>query len=60
MQELMKLVNGRSMINTRLVLIISIFSLSYLSLDAQVNTVEFGKNGVQFKKFKWDYIQTSN
>ena len=27
---------------------------------AQVNTVEFGKNRVQFKKFKWQYYQTSN
>src|SRR5215216_5466456 len=28
--------------------------------DAQVNTVEFGKNRVQFKKFKWQYYQTDN
>ncbi len=27
---------------------------------AQVNSVEFGKNRVQFKKFKWQYYQTSN
>ncbi|MEJ7737725.1 MAG: hypothetical protein WKF97_09890 [Chitinophagaceae bacterium] len=27
---------------------------------AQVNTVEFGKNRVQFKKFKWAYYQTEN
>ena len=27
---------------------------------AQVNTVEFGKNRVQFKKFKWQYYQTKN
>jgi hypothetical protein len=27
---------------------------------AQVNTVEFGKNRVQFKKFKWQYYQTDN
>ena len=32
---------------------------SLLSL-AQVNTVEFGKNRVQFKKFKWQYYQTKN
>ncbi|MEO6915228.1 MAG: hypothetical protein ABI151_05795, partial [Chitinophagaceae bacterium] len=54
------LVDRHSLVNTRLVLIISIFSFSFLSLNAQVNTVEFGKNRVQFKKFKWDYIQTSN
>src|SRR5258708_24500401 len=27
---------------------------------AQVNTVEFGKNRLQFKKSKWKYYQTSN
>ncbi|MDP4246052.1 MAG: hypothetical protein Q8932_09410 [Bacteroidota bacterium] len=27
---------------------------------AQVNTVEFGKNRLQFKKFKWKYYQTEN
>ncbi len=26
----------------------------------QVNAVEFGKNRVQFKKFKWNYYQTRN
>src|SRR5215475_9855945 len=30
------------------------------SLSAQVNTVEFGKNHRQFKKFKWQYYQTPN
>ena len=30
------------------------------SLRAQVNTVEFGKNRLQFKKFKWQYYQTTN
>src|SRR6201994_3254159 len=30
------------------------------SLRAQVNTVEFGKNRLQFKKFKWKYYQTQN
>ncbi|RYY40250.1 MAG: hypothetical protein EOO08_07645 [Chitinophagaceae bacterium] len=28
--------------------------------QAQVNTVEFGKNRVQYKKFKWKYYQTEN
>jgi len=27
---------------------------------AQVNTIEFGKNRQQFKKFKWKYYQTPN
>src|ERR1044072_9538811 len=26
----------------------------------QVNTVEFGKNRVQYRKFKWQYHQTTN
>ena len=30
------------------------------SLRAQVNTVEFGKNRLQFKNFKWQYYQTPN
>lgn len=28
--------------------------------NAQVSSVEFGKNRVQFKKFKWSYYQTKN
>jgi hypothetical protein len=28
--------------------------------QAQVNTVEFGKNRLQFKNFKWKYYQTPN
>ncbi len=28
--------------------------------NAQVNAVEFGKNRVQYKKFKWQYYQTKN
>ena len=43
---------------------ISLFSLilllgSYFAI-AQVNSVEFGKYRVQFKKFKWKYYQTKN
>lgn len=33
---------------------------SYLPASAQVNTVEYGKNRVQYKKFKWQYYQTPN
>ncbi|OQP64885.1 hypothetical protein A3860_19230 [Niastella vici] len=29
-------------------------------LFAQVNTVEFGKNRVQYRKFKWQYYQSTN
>ena len=31
-----------------------------LSVGAQVNTVEFGKNRVQYRKFTWKYYQTPN
>lgn len=30
------------------------------NVEAQVNTVEFGKNRVQYQKFKWKYYQTEN
>lgn len=34
----------------------------FLSMEtkAQVNSVEFGKNRVQYQKFKWKYYQTEN
>ena len=34
--------------------------LLQMDVSAQVNTVEFGKNRVQFRKFKWQYYQTTN
>ncbi len=34
-------------------------SIAFLS-NAQVSSVEFGKNRVQYKKFKWQYYQTRN
>ncbi|MBK8611489.1 MAG: hypothetical protein IPL84_16510 [Chitinophagaceae bacterium] len=40
-------------------LFIACFFLPIIA-DAQVNAVEFGKNRVQFKKFKWNYYQTRN
>ncbi|RYY53609.1 MAG: hypothetical protein EOO09_17450, partial [Chitinophagaceae bacterium] len=41
--------------------LIACFLLVAISgLEAQVNTVEFGKNRVQFQKFKWKYYQTEN
>ena len=38
------------------------FALTLMSIEsyAQVNTVEFGKNRVQFRKFNWQYYQTTN
>src|SRR5674476_798954 len=34
--------------------------LGSYTTSAQVNAVEFGKNRVQYKKFKWQYYQTTN
>jgi len=34
--------------------------LGILQAEAQVNTVQFGKNRVQYQKFKWKYHQTDN
>src|SRR4030095_4699561 len=31
-----------------------------IGTQSQVNTVEFGKNRVQYKKFKWQYYQSAN
>lgn len=36
------------------------FCLLPVAMQAQVNAVEFGKNRVQYKKFKWNYFQTKN
>jgi hypothetical protein len=40
-------------------LLISVLTLSAFS-HAQVNSVEFGKNRVQYQKFNWKYYQTEN
>jgi hypothetical protein len=37
-----------------------IFLNFYSIANAQVNTVEFGKNRVQYQKFNWRYYQTDN
>jgi hypothetical protein len=37
----------------------TLFSL-FITSHAQVNTVEFGKNRVQFQKFNWKYYQSEN
>ncbi|MFM2337526.1 MAG: hypothetical protein RL115_719 [Bacteroidota bacterium] len=40
--------------------VLMLMSLVMRSTEAQVNTVEFGKNRVQYQKFKWKYYQTEN
>jgi hypothetical protein len=41
-------------------LITCLFLIIGMGSKAQVNAVEFGKNRVQFQKFKWKYYQTEN
>jgi len=36
------------------------FFITFNQTFSQVNTVEFGQNRIQFKKFKWQYYQTPN
>lgn len=39
---------------------LGVFMLISMNLKAQVSSVEFGKNRVQYKKFNWQYLQTTN
>jgi hypothetical protein len=43
-------------------ILFSFLALAFLFLEttAQVSSVEFGKNRVQYKKFNWKYYQTKN
>ncbi len=45
---------------SRIILFSFIFIFSGISIFAQVNAVTFGKNRVQYKKFKWQFYQTQN
>src|SRR2546425_11620306 len=46
---------------SRIFLITSfLFFLTSNITKAQVNAIEYGKNRVQYKKFKWQYYQTKN
>ncbi len=44
----------------RIFLISSLFLLPSIIAEAQVNSVLFGRNRLQFNKFKWQYYQTKN
>lgn len=46
--------------NKILSLIAGLVLLMWANTNAQVSTVEFGKNRVQYQKFKWKYYQTNN
>ncbi|MEO5650380.1 MAG: hypothetical protein ABIR03_10725 [Ginsengibacter sp.] len=47
-------------IDKKIFLLISFLFAFGGMINAQVSSVEFGKNRVQFKKFKWEYYQTAN
>jgi len=44
----------------KIFLLLSFFFLIGLIANAQVSSVQFGKNRVQYKKFTWQYYQTKN
>ena len=43
----------------KIFLLVILFAIAGFA-GAQVSTVQFGKNRLQFKKFKWQYYQTQN
>ena len=45
---------------TKVIFVFVVAVLLHFDLTAQVNAVEFGKNRVQFRKFKWQYYQSTN
>jgi len=45
---------------SRIILISLLFILPSVIINAQVNSVLFGRNRVQYNKFKWQYYQTKN
>ena len=47
-------------IDKKIFLLTVFFFTAAMITNAQVSSVEFGKNRVQFKKFKWQYYQTTN
>lgn len=60
MQVLKNCLKTKFYVNTRSIFLLPFIILFAFQSSAQVNTVEFGKNRVQFKKFKWAYLQTPN
>ncbi|WP_235906094.1 hypothetical protein [Ginsengibacter hankyongi] len=50
----------KNQIDKKIFLLLSLFFFLGLIVNAQVSSVQFGKNRVQYKKFKWQYYQTKN
>ena len=59
MDELLRIKKHQIMVFKRCRLLLAFLIISS-ALQAQVNSVEFGKNRVQYKKFNWRYYQTRN
>lgn len=53
--------NKYSLMNSKMTALVTCFLVcAGMASYAQVGTVEFGKNRVQYQKFKWRYYQTTN
>ncbi|MEO6681304.1 MAG: hypothetical protein ABIN48_00640, partial [Ginsengibacter sp.] len=50
----------KNQFDKKIFLLFSVFFSMILMANAQVSSVEFGKNRLQFKKFKWNYYQSLN
>jgi hypothetical protein len=50
----------KNQFDKKIFLLLSFFFFSGLIVNAQVSSVSYGKNRVQFKKFTWQYYQTKN
>jgi hypothetical protein len=59
LDELLRIKKHQIMVFKRCRLLLAFLIISS-ALQAQVNSVEFGKNRVQYKKFNWRYYQTRN
>ena len=59
-QRLNRIRNSKDAMVKLLCLVACILLCSITESHAQVSTVEFGKNRVQYQKFQWKYYQTEN
>lgn len=44
----------------KIIFLLLLANITSFSLQAQVNAVQFGKNRVQYKKFKWQFFQAEH
>lgn len=50
----------KNRIHKKIFLLLAFMVLGITAINAQVSTVKYGKNRVQYKTFKWQYYQTLN